>query len=425
MQRLFTFLLVLAPVAAWAQPAATARVYEEEAGPALTVELERALGETLRLDGRLAFVPYVDLLTPPSAIAKQQAEVQELVAKADAAWEELNVQLVKDLLDKAFLIESGILESRVAQPDGLKPIHDILTRLARTRYLDADQRGARDALRQLYALRGSLAPTSFPPQMKKLVVESRLLFETLGQGSLTIESDPPGAEVYLDGVRQAGRTPLEIKELIPGTHLVSFQRRGYQPSTTMTEVRGNGEASQLFFTLERYPKNPLAPLDRVRQRLEVAEGEPTPTELQEGATNFGVDVLFLVRLQKREDEGGVLQPYLLGYGYDKRVDRIVVRIEKPATEVTLVEVARTLAQELVAEISADGKYAPPKPGKKKKKGKQPSDGTPFWKKKEFWYIVGGTAGGIVLFTSIGIGVGVTQANDRRRVAIDTAILGGQ
>lgn len=422
---------VLACSLAWAQPVATARVYEEEAGPALAVELERAIADALSADGRVQFRPYVEILSPKATAEARSAEVRELQTRADAAWEELNVPVCKELLEKAVALESRALEHRIEQPDGLRPIHDLLTRLARTRFFDADQRGARDALRQLYALRGSLQASQFPPQMKKLVVESRLLFETLGRGTLAIESDPPGAEVLVDGVRQAGRTPLEVKELIAGPHVVSFVRRGYQTGTSLGDVRGNGETSQLFFTLERYEKNPLAPLDRVRLRLELPEGEATPPELKEGASGFGVDVLFLVRVQRREDEGGVAQPVLVAYGYDQRADRLFARVEKMATDVTLVETARAVAQELVAEVKADGKYPIAKPGKKGAKGKKKpgapavSDGTPLWKRKEFWYIVGGVGGVVLLSTAIGIGVGVSEQNERKRLAIDTALLGGR
>lgn len=423
---------VAAASVATAQPIATARVYEEEAGPALAVEIERSLAEVLVPDGRLQFRPYVDILNPKSKIEAQQAEVADLLKRADAAWEELNVQVCKDLLDQAIAIESKILESRVEHPDGLKMMYDLLLRSARTRFLDADQRGARENLRQLFAMHGSLQASLFPPQMKKVVVEARLLFETLGTGSLQVESDPPGAEVYLDGVRQTGRTPLELKDLIPGPHVVTFSRRGYQPSTAIGDVRGGGETSQLFHTLERYPKSPLQPLDRVRQKLDIAEGEPTPTELKEAAIGFGVDVLFLVRLVRREDENGAPRPVLIGYGYDQRANYVFVRVERPAADTTLMEQSRALAQELVAEVKADGAYTPPKPvkGKGKKQKAKPgdkpvaSDGTPLWKKKEFWYIAGGAAGVVLLSTFIGIGVGVTQQNERKQRAIDTAILGG-
>ena len=106
--------------------------------------------------------------------------------------------------------------------------------------------------------------------------------------------------------------------------------------------------------------------------------------------------------------------------------------ETPRRFATGEEPSRALAQELVAEIKADGAYALPKPSKgkgkkpKAKPGDKPvaSDGTPLWKKKEFWYIAGGAAGVVLLSTFIGIGVGVTQQNERKQRAIDTAILGG-
>lgn len=53
-----------------------------------------------------------------------------------------------------------------------------------------------------------------------------------------LASDPPGAEVRIDGVRR-GNTSLELtqNELPPGKHAVIFHRNGYADETGVIEVR--------------------------------------------------------------------------------------------------------------------------------------------------------------------------------------------
>jgi hypothetical protein len=52
---------------------------------------------------------------------------------------------------------------------------------------------------------------------------------------MTIESDPPGALVYLNG-QEAGRTPLERDFVLYGTYDVQVRREGYETLKTRQRV---------------------------------------------------------------------------------------------------------------------------------------------------------------------------------------------
>jgi TonB family protein len=66
--------------------------------------------------------------------------------------------------------------------------------------------------------------------------------------SLTVETEPPGAEVWLDG-RQAGFSPIELVELSPGIHAVRVSKEGYQTESEQVEIVGDESPPPLAFEL--------------------------------------------------------------------------------------------------------------------------------------------------------------------------------
>jgi hypothetical protein len=60
-------------------------------------------------------------------------------------------------------------------------------------------------------------------------------------GALSVESRPAGAAVAIDG-RLAGKTPLLLDRLAPGTHTVRIERSGYRPWATTIDVKPGDRA---------------------------------------------------------------------------------------------------------------------------------------------------------------------------------------
>ena len=56
-------------------------------------------------------------------------------------------------------------------------------------------------------------------------------------GNLFIDSDPPGATVFLNQAEQSAPTPLTLNDLQPGTYEVAWIFPGYKPATQQVEVR--------------------------------------------------------------------------------------------------------------------------------------------------------------------------------------------
>ncbi|WP_456472622.1 PEGA domain-containing protein [Methanocaldococcus sp.] len=70
-------------------------------------------------------------------------------------------------------------------------------------------------------------------------------------GSLFVESDPSGAEIYIDGDYK-GKTPKTISELSPGTHTLKLRMDGYSDYTKDVEIK-TGETTNVYVKLESVP----------------------------------------------------------------------------------------------------------------------------------------------------------------------------
>jgi TonB family protein len=94
-------------------------------------------------------------------------------------------------------------------------------------------------------------------------------------GGLRIETDPPGAEVLIDG-KDAGQSPVAIARIRPGVHMVRVSREGYAPAGLTLEVRNGEPLLPLRFVME-----PLAAKLRVRSdpadALVHVDGKPVGT----------------------------------------------------------------------------------------------------------------------------------------------------
>ena len=166
----------------------------------------------------------------------------------------------------------------------------------------------------------------FPPQMKKLVVEARLLYDTLGDGA-------PRHRLRSAGRRRSGSTALKLPDRTPtqpidapnGPNFISYARRGWAPMTQAFVVAGGGEESHALATLSRLPHNPLAPIDRARAAIDDSPMQPS---LKEACARLGVDMLVLVRTSRTGERDDAEVEIVTAYLYDARPARVINRIEK-------------------------------------------------------------------------------------------------
>jgi hypothetical protein len=406
-------------------PRVTLHVWEPEKANRFEPEetIEAAMGEVLAADARLRFLPLGAIVAPSDTAFQALAGADKALADAKQAYADMDLEKAKPLIETALKTYQKFMPEMAARPDGIAPMRDGFIALANVRFFEGNQDGARDALRYVFVLDGSIRYKKelFPAQMKKLVVEARLLYETLATGRLVIDSDPQGAIVWLNGIKLPDRTPTQPIDAPNGPNFLSYARRGYAPMTQAFAVAGGGEESRALATLARPPKNPLAPIDRARAKV---DDSPVVPSLKEGCAQLGVDMIVLVRTSRageRDDE----QPQILtAYLYDARAGRVINRLEMKV-EGDLPATARVMARELLHGVRLDGVWEPPRVAQKPKWNQRlwagaKDDWGRFRRWKGFWYVVGGVAGAVVVGAVVGGAVGAHQ----RSVASDIILLGG-
>jgi hypothetical protein len=402
-------------------PRVTAYAYDEESTVALADTVESAVSEELSADQRLKFLALHDLLEPPEIAPRSLGAADLDAVDADDAIGTGDTDKAKQLLEHALTTYQKYLPELASRGGGLLPFRDAWLKLAKARFLDGDQKGARDAMRFVFVLDPTVKwdPKAFPPAMKKVVVESRLLYDTLGTGSLAIDSDPPGATVFLNGIKLDKVTPLDGVPAPAGPNYISFVRRGWQPASAVFEVAGGGEQATAVRQLEHYAGRPLQSINRARLEL---EKNPSPPTLKDGAGKLGVDMLVLVRLEKL-DAGTKLVAYL----YDARPNKILKRAEKQAaTDEEMGAAARELAHEIMSGVPLSGVVlAPPVPKGPSLSERMAANWKKFRHSKAFWGVVGGVIGVVVVGAAVGIGVGVGSQPKGLTPGEQVVLIGGR
>jgi len=405
-------------------PHVTLHVWEPEKATRFDAEeaIEGAMGEVLAADTRLRFSPLGTILSPPDVADKALAEADRALAEAKAAYGEMDLDKAKGLLETALKGFQKYLPELATRADGIAPMRDGFILLANVRFFEGNADGARDALRYVFALDGSVRwkKELFPQQMKKLVVEARLLYETLGTGRLVIDSDPQGAGVWLNGSKLPDHTPAQPIDAPNGPNFISYARRGWAPMTQAFSVAGGGEESRALATLSRPPHNPLAPIDRARAAI---DDSPMPPTLKEACAGLGVDMLVLVRTARAGERDDAEVEILTAYLYDARAGRVINRLEMKV-EGDLGATARVLARDLFHGVRLDGVWEAPRLAPKPKWHQRLwSDVKYDWGRfhdwKGFWWVVGGVGAAVVVGTVVGATV-----SHQRSIAADTVLLGG-
>ena len=79
-----------------------------------------------------------------------------------------------------------------------------------------------------------------------LTIVSEVASETTG--SITVDTDPSGIDVDIDGQISGARSPLTVTGVLPGSHLVTVTAPGGEPQSMRVEVK-RGQDAALFFSL--------------------------------------------------------------------------------------------------------------------------------------------------------------------------------
>jgi hypothetical protein len=292
------------------------------------------------------------------------------------------------------------------------------------RFFERNLDAAKEALRPAFALdpRLSFSPQIFPAQMKRVVVEARLLFDALGFGKIEIASEPAGAAVFVNGQRQTGATPLTI-EAAAGPNIVELQAPGYATLRRVVDVgsAGSGGDPKLTLRLERGDSAP----QRAREVAAQLGAAAAPAkDVDPVLRALEVDNLIVIHVAAPAEGRFALS----GAAYLKPAEvgqKLVkdgawsTRIERAGSTTSLEAETEAFIRSLVGGVHERDKLvraASDKP--------RPTGGWQrFRRSKAFWWVIGGVGGALVVGAAVGAGVGASEAH-RRELQRETVLLGG-
>jgi hypothetical protein len=64
---------------------------------------------------------------------------------------------------------------------------------------------------------------------------------TPGSGILTVRSTPAGANVYVDGEKIGGTTPVQVQNVKPGTHRLLLTLKDYPENSQTIDIAGGSD----------------------------------------------------------------------------------------------------------------------------------------------------------------------------------------
>lgn len=215
--------------------------------------------------------------------------------------------------------------------------------------------------------------------------------ETLSgpRGSMRIETEPPGAEIFVDG-RFVGASPTRAEGLLAGDHYVTLKMVGYERQVQRVTVQTEYEDTATFELLQL--ENYIA----LQHSLEPAREEIGRPRAGDGIrglrSTLYIDQVVLGEVTRVGDSE---EFNLALYLYDLRSNHGLRRLERTLNwEVPDLTAAEELAAELYRDIDLTGRIRPieealPLP---------PTEPSPFYRTWWFWSIVGVA----IVGTSIGI-----------------------
>jgi len=266
---------------------------------------------------------------------------------------------------------------------------DALMYLGATEAALGDRGSAIRSFRAALRLRPDADPGDYSalPDVVKAFEEAGVLAGSDAVGALIIDSEPPGAEVFLDGTF-TGVTPMDLPEMPAGPHWVVLQKTGFVRKALAIDVPARGSTAVLDDQGTLIPARRKPLYDMATRKL-AGSGEMESTEaIEDLKALFLSDMALVVRVVQTGD--GMMAR--LSFWDLTTMQRLWSGTE-PRTG-TVSYLGRGAAESLVSRaISVDEKMASVQEGGAAtllaKKGV-------WWKQWWFWTVIGGgVVGGTV------------------------------
>ena len=395
MQKLLAISLLAAGLTsgtAIAQEHTTSVVFVYEAGA--TIEQGAVVSMGLRRGIRevegVRFRHPVDLLSPPGFNEEVSAGLDELDSIADMVRTgdaQYAFGRADELVD---LFEQHLLQVRRAQ------LVDAYMLSAVGRCRAGRRRPCQARMAEVIAFREGLTydVERYGPETEEIFERVRL--RALGgnrSGVLIVETNPPGAEIYIDG-RSYGPSPARVEGLLAGSHYITIKEINHLKQIVRVRVRANQTTRETIELVDNPDAQTIAS-SRVQEHLRSEIGEPRAlSTIQSVGRQLGTQQLILGIV--RPAAGGSVHVQL--YLYHMLTHHLQSQVEATLTvDEAGMEQAAELAVQLYQGVDLGGGIEAPEDDTEIL-GPQPEVYEQWW----FWLAAGG--GAAVLAAGIIIGV---------------------
>lgn len=358
-------------------------------GATVSIGLRRGLAE---VDG-VRFVHPVDVLSPPPFDEEVQFAFDELEPLADQVLNG-DARDAAERADRIVALFEDHLES--VRREQLVDAY-LLAAASRCR-----MRRARDCeeifSRVLVFREGQEYDTSrYPADAADVFERARARTLAGPRGTLVIDTEPQGAEIYVDG-RSYGPSPVRVEGLLRGDHYVTIKHLGFERAIERTTLEG--AESRVRFELVPNERSRLVASQEFQRVLrgELGEERAGPNLRSLGNTLGAAQVVVGVVRPIGEDQMHV-QLWL----YDIRTRFLLATREGTVThDEAGIVTARQLAIDLYRGVDLRGAIAAPI----EEEGETHERSPELWEQWWFW-----TAVGVVLVAGgVGIGAGVATSS---------------
>jgi len=361
-----------------------------------------SIRRALKKDKRLRYRPIQSILEKPKGSLKRLMKADALVAAGKKDLTSLEVGSAIKKFKKAVRLMQVSFVALVRIRQKTAPLARALRNLAIAYFLDGKATKAKMTLEKLLVLSPKIRykSTLFPRQMAQLVDDERLMFDEFGTANVVVNTEPPGARVYLNA-RRVGRSPITIKNVRRGFNYITARLPGYR-TTTIGEDVDPPKLVRTQIKLMQFKRDPL-PL-MAGALLEMGKSTPGPN-ISGMAGRLKADIIVLARARAEHDQAIVTL-----YVYDVRLKKLMkgpVTV-KPSTDFPKEKVNPAMRR-LFDGIPLDGVKLKPKKKPDKKLWKKVNlSWANFRKSKAFWPVLGGVAGAIVAGVVVGLVVGLSD-----------------
>ena len=249
----------------------------------------------------------------------------DLIKKADTLFKE--AFLLYEDLDIPGAIEKAEqalekLELGAASLEDLTLFVNILHLLGTCYTFNGDLNESSSSFLRAYLINPALKPdpTVYPPDICDVYEAVGADASQVGTGSISVDSEPKGASVYLDGMPM-GVAPVTIDNIVIGKHIIRLSKLGYQYFGSVLTIKKD-ETRTLSATLQSIPGVSRILAEKNNLPSLFAKGiESTLASMQVIAKDLGVEQLMVIIVTP--GDGGVAS--LSIYIYERLSNSIIAQ----------------------------------------------------------------------------------------------------